>query len=84
MSIRTGLWWVLLGLMTNVSQVSYKIVDADWDTAKAVGWTEEELLEAHFTTSLFGFITRMVDSLGLGTSVAGSRISQLDPTGEQG
>jgi len=75
---------VLLRLMTKVSQESYKIVDADWDTAKAVGWTEEELLEAHFTTSLFGFITRMVDSLGLGTSVAASRISQLDPTGEQG
>lgn len=76
---------VLLRLMTKVSHEAYKIVDEDWQGAKAAGWTEEELLEAFFTTSLFGFITRMVDGLGLGTSVAASRISQLEvPQEDQG
>lgn len=73
---------VLLRLLTKVGTEAYKIVDADWQGALSAGWTDEELLEAFFTTSLFGFITRMVDSLGLGTSVAASRISQLDPAQE--
>lgn len=70
---------VLLRLVGKVSLEAYKVVDADWQAGLAAGWTQEELLEAFFTTSLFGFITRMVDSLGLGYSVAASRISQLDP-----
>jgi uncharacterized peroxidase-related enzyme len=75
---------VLLNLVTKVSREAYKIVDEDWQLGLDAGWTQEELLEAFFTTSLFNFITRMVDGLGLGYSVQASRISQLDvPEGEQ-
>jgi uncharacterized peroxidase-related enzyme len=74
---------VLLNLVTKVSREAYKIVDADWQGGLDAGWTQEELLEAFFTTSLFNFITRMVDGLGLGYSVAASRISQLDPNGDK-
>ncbi len=75
---------VLLTLVTKLSREAYKIVDEDWQSGLDAGWTQEELLEAFFTASLFNFITRMVDGLGLGYSVQASRVSQLDPNGEQG
>ncbi|MFR9797582.1 carboxymuconolactone decarboxylase family protein [Streptomyces sp. MS06] len=68
----------LLRLLTKLTREAYKITDEDWQSALDAGWTAEELLEAFFTTSLFNFITRMVDGLGLGTSVTASRISQQD------
>ncbi|RKT87231.1 uncharacterized peroxidase-related enzyme [Saccharopolyspora antimicrobica] len=72
---------VLLRLLTKLSREAYKISDEDWQVALDAGWTAEELLEAFFTASMFNFITRMVDGLGLGASVAASRVSQLDPAG---
>jgi uncharacterized peroxidase-related enzyme len=69
---------VLLHLLTRLSREPYKITDTDWQQALDAGWSCDELLEAFFTTALFNFITRMVDGLGLGTSVTASRISQQD------
>ncbi|MGA4846731.1 carboxymuconolactone decarboxylase family protein [Streptomyces sp. G5(2025)] len=69
---------VLLRLLTRLSREPYKITDADWHQAMESGWSSEDLLEGFFTTALFNFITRMVDGLGLGTSVAASRISQQE------
>ncbi|MER5757149.1 carboxymuconolactone decarboxylase family protein [Streptomyces sp. NPDC002088] len=69
---------VLLHLLTRLSREPYKITDADWQQTLEAGWSSDELLEAFFTTALFNFITRMVDGLGLGTSVTASRISQQD------
>ena len=69
---------VLLNLLTKFTQNAYKIVDADWQRAQDAGWSTDELLEAFFTASLFNAITRMVDGLGLGTTVTASRISQLE------
>lgn len=69
---------VLLRLLTKLSSAAYRITDDDWDEALAAGWSEEELLEGFFCAALFNFITRMVDGLGLGTSVTASRISELD------
>lgn len=66
----------LLHLVTKVSKHAYKVTDEDWADAKAAGWTGEQVLEAVFGASLFNFITRIVDSTGLGTSVTQSRISQ--------
>jgi uncharacterized peroxidase-related enzyme len=70
----------LLHLVTKVSTAAYRIVDQDWRQATEAGWTGEELLEAVFCAALFNFIPRLVDSLGLGTSVTHSRISR-QPTG---
>ncbi|WP_216216975.1 carboxymuconolactone decarboxylase family protein [Amycolatopsis aidingensis] len=73
---------VLLRLLTKLSREAYKISDEDWEQAQEAGWSAEELLEGFFTASMFNFITRMVDGLGLGASVAASRISQLEvPSG---
>jgi len=69
---------VLLHLLTKLSREAYKVTDEDWKGAMDAGWTNEELLEAFFTSSMFNFITRMVDGLGLGYSVAASRVSQQE------
>jgi uncharacterized peroxidase-related enzyme len=68
----------LMRLVTKVSTAAYKITDADWKRATEAGWTDGELLEAVFTAALFNFINRLVDGVGLGTSVRQSRISQQD------
>ncbi|GAA2678425.1 MULTISPECIES: carboxymuconolactone decarboxylase family protein [Actinosynnema] len=73
---------VLLRLVTKVSREAYKITEEDWLVAGEAGWSREELLEAFFTASMFNFITRMVDGLGLGYSVAASRVSQ-QPVAQQ-
>lgn len=73
----------LLHLVTKVSKHAYKITDEDWDAARAAGWTTEQVLEGVFCASLFNFITRIVDSTGLGTSVTQSRISQQQADDEE-
>ncbi|WP_239141288.1 carboxymuconolactone decarboxylase family protein [Actinoplanes campanulatus] len=69
---------VLLRLLTKLSLSAYKITDEDWEKALDAGWTADELLEAFFCAALFNFITRLVDGLGLGTTVTKSRISQQE------
>ncbi|MEV7780120.1 peroxidase-related enzyme [Kitasatospora sp. NPDC088351] len=77
----------LLRLVTKVTTGAYRVTDEDWQRAAAAGWNDEELLEAVFVAALFNFITRLVDGLGLGTTVRESRISRQDTeeqdTGEQ-
>jgi uncharacterized peroxidase-related enzyme len=68
----------LLRLITKVTTAPYRITDGEWHRAQDAGWTTGELLEGVFCASLFNFITRLVDSLGLGTSVTMSRISQQE------
>ncbi|WP_447007449.1 carboxymuconolactone decarboxylase family protein [Saccharothrix isguenensis] len=76
---------VLLRLLAKVSREAYKITDVDWKVALDAGWTSEELLEGFFIASMFNFINRMVDGLGLGFSVAASRVSQQEvPAGGEG
>jgi uncharacterized peroxidase-related enzyme len=67
----------LLRLVTTVSQAAYTVTDDDWARAAAAGWTNAHLLEAVFTAALFNFVTRLVDSVGLGTTMTASRVSQL-------
>ncbi|NML50994.1 peroxidase-related enzyme [Streptomyces sp. R302] len=66
----------LMRLVTQVSRAAYKVTDEDWARVTEAGWSNEEMLEAVFTSALFAFINRLVDGLGLGGSVAHSRISQ--------
>jgi uncharacterized peroxidase-related enzyme len=73
----------LLRLLTKVSVSAYKVTDSDWERTLAAGWSSDQLLEGVFCTALFNFITRLVDGLGLGTSVTQSRISQ-QPADEPG
>ena len=69
---------VLLRLLTKLSHSAYRITDSDWQGALDAGWTTDDLLEAFFCAALFNFITRLVDGLGLGTTVTQSRISQQE------
>lgn len=68
----------LMKLVTQVSTAAYKITDADWERVEAAGWSNEEMVEAVFTSALFAMINRLVDGFGLGTTVTRSRISQQD------
>lgn len=69
---------VLLRLVTKLSRNAYRITDEDWQVALDAGWSTDDLLEAFFCAALFNFITRLVDGLGLGTTVTQSRISQQE------
>jgi len=69
---------VLLRLLTKLSHTAYRITDSDWQAALDAGWSTDDLLEAFFCAALFSFITRLVDGLGLGTTVTQSRISQQE------
>ncbi|MCX4786285.1 peroxidase-related enzyme [Streptomyces sp. NBC_01221] len=70
----------LMQLVTQVSRAAYKITDEEWARVAEAGWSNEEMLEAVFTSALFAFINRLVDGLGLGASVAHSRVSQQPDT----
>jgi len=74
---------VLLRLVTKVCREPSDVGDADWRLAFDAGWTREELVEAIFTSSLFNFVTRLVDCLGLGQSVEASRTALLDVAGNE-
>jgi alkylhydroperoxidase family enzyme len=39
--------------------------DAHVERLRAVGWTDEQIFEASFITSLFAFFNRMADAYGL-------------------
>jgi uncharacterized peroxidase-related enzyme len=68
----------LLRLITKVTTAPYRITDSEWRRVLDAGWTAGELLEGIFCAALFNFITRLVDSLGLGASVTMSRVSQQE------
>ncbi|MFE0704550.1 carboxymuconolactone decarboxylase family protein [Streptomyces sp. NPDC058872] len=74
----------LMQLVTHVSRAAYKVTDEEWARVAAAGWSDEEMLEAVFTAALFAFINRLVDGLGLGSSVAHSRISQQPDVDAEG
>lgn len=66
----------LMRLVTQVCQGAHRITDEDWNEVAASGWSNEEMLEAVFTSALFAFINRLVDGLGLGAVASGSKVSQ--------
>ena len=42
-----------------------KVTDAMVQRLRSIGWTDEEIFEAAFDTSLFAFFNRMADAYGL-------------------
>ena len=42
-----------------------KVKDIDVERLRTVGWTDEQIFEASFITSLFAFFNRMADAYGL-------------------
>jgi uncharacterized peroxidase-related enzyme len=65
----------LLRFVQRIDHEAYKIMDADIDHLRQIGWTDAELLEATWTACLFNAIVRLADTLGL------YRIGQLADSG---
>jgi uncharacterized peroxidase-related enzyme len=55
----------LLRLVHRIDLEAFKVSDEDFDHLRELGWTDDELLEAVWTASLFNGIVRLVDTLGL-------------------
>lgn len=55
----------LLRFVQRIDHEAYKIVDADLDHLREIGWTDDELLETVWTACLFNAIVRLADTLGL-------------------
>jgi uncharacterized peroxidase-related enzyme len=64
----------LLRFVQRIDHEAYKIVDADVERLRDMGWTDDELLEAIWTACLFNAIVRLVNTFGL------YRIGQLVTT----
>ncbi len=71
-----------------------RVRDGDVEGLRKVGWTDEQIFEASFITSLFAFFNRMADAYGLdypangwlpeerrGEGVAAPAIRQAPPPG---
>ena len=74
----------LLRFVQRIDHQAYKIVDADLDHLREIGWADDELLEAVWTACLFNAIVRLADTFGLyrigqlatpTESVCGDRVS---------
>ncbi len=48
-----------------------QLQDADTNEVRAAGWSDEEIWEATFITSLFAFFNRMADAYGLDYPMTG-------------
>jgi uncharacterized peroxidase-related enzyme len=55
----------LLRFVQRIDHEAYRIVDADVDYLRSIGWSDDELLEAIWTACLFNAIVRIVNTLGL-------------------
>ncbi len=55
----------LLRLVHRIDEEAFRVTDQDFDHLRELGWTDDELLEAAWTASLFNGIVRLVDTLGL-------------------
>lgn len=56
----------LLKYVKQLTKEPAKMNDALTQEMRTVGWSDEEIFEASFITSLFAFFNRMAESYGLG------------------
>jgi hypothetical protein len=56
---------VLLDYVRVLTLEPAKVRDADVERLRRVGWTDDQIFEASFITSLFAFFNRMADAYGL-------------------
>lgn len=57
---------VLLKYVRVLTREPWKVDDALTEELRKAGWSDEEIFEASFITSLFAFFNRMAESYGLG------------------
>jgi uncharacterized peroxidase-related enzyme len=56
---------VLLAYVKVLTLEPAKVRDADVEALRKAGWTDEQIFEASFVTSMFAFYNRMADAYGL-------------------
>jgi uncharacterized peroxidase-related enzyme len=56
---------VLLDYVKVLTLEPAKVRDTDVEALRKAGWTDEQIFEASFITSLFAFFNRMADAYGL-------------------
>ncbi|GJL77239.1 MAG: alkyl hydroperoxide reductase AhpD [Nitrospinaceae bacterium] len=55
----------LLTYVEKMTRHAYKVLDADIEALKKVGWTHEQILEATLICALFNALNRFADALGV-------------------
>jgi alkylhydroperoxidase family enzyme len=60
-----------------------KVRDTHVDRMRKAGWTDEQVFEASFVTSMFAFYNRMADAYGLDYNPRGWRPPELRPATEK-
>lgn len=55
----------LLAYVKILTERPAQLRDTDVDLVRKAGWTDEQIAEAAFITSLFAFFNRMADAYGL-------------------
>ena len=70
----------LLGYVKVLTLEPAKVRDTDVQHLRNVGWTDEQIFEASFITSLFAFFNRMADAYGLDYPANGWLPEELRPT----
>jgi uncharacterized peroxidase-related enzyme len=63
----------LLGYVKKLTLEPAKVRDTDVEDLRRAGWTDEQIFEASFVTSMFAFFNRMADAYGLDYSERGWR-----------
>ena len=56
---------VLLEFVELVTRHAYRAMDADTERIRAAGWTDPQIAEAVYITSMFAFFNRVADAFGL-------------------
>lgn len=56
---------VLLGFVRLLTEHAYRTTDADVEELRTSGWTDAQIAEAVYITSLFAFFNRVADAFGL-------------------
>ena len=67
----------LLAYVKKLTLEPAKVRDADVEALRRSGWTDEQVFEASFVTSMFAFFNRMADAYGLDYSERGWRPPDL-------
>lgn len=69
----------LLGYVKVLTLEPAKVRDTDVQHLRNVGWSDEQIFEASFVTSLFAFFNRMADAYGLDYPANGWLPEELRP-----
>lgn len=76
----------LFALARKSTEAAWKVTDADFEAARAVGWSEDAIRDAVVVACLFNFMNRLVSTMGIEAgqdylTTAGTRIKEQGYSG---